>query len=152
MGLELSVRLCIHHQVLLDLLPHARVSLLDNCIHHASQHARSCDSTTCTTAPFQQFLLACAEMLFVCSCRYDSYRIPAADWASLLKPNGAHTVRGTALDGGYQEHVAMSIDGLMHATCSPDASLCTEVWTVARDPQASVALKPSAHAYTSCWL
>ncbi|GBF95021.1 hypothetical protein Rsub_07522 [Raphidocelis subcapitata] len=30
---------------------------------------------------------------------YDSYRIPAAEWAELLTPGGASTVRGTDLDG-----------------------------------------------------
>lgn len=32
---------------------------------------------------------------------YDSYHIPAADWADLLTPGGAATVRGTPLDGVF---------------------------------------------------
>lgn len=32
---------------------------------------------------------------------YDSYHIPAAEWATLLMPDGNETVRGTELDGGY---------------------------------------------------
>jgi hypothetical protein len=30
---------------------------------------------------------------------YDSYRVSAQDWAALFDPQGASTVRGTALDG-----------------------------------------------------
>ena len=32
---------------------------------------------------------------------YDSYRVPTSDWADLLTPGGAHTVRGTELDGVF---------------------------------------------------
>lgn len=52
---------------------------------------------------------------------YDSYHIPASEWAIILSPEGAHTVRGTELDGVFiglwlerhhgQELVAGGFDG-----------------------------------------
>jgi hypothetical protein len=34
---------------------------------------------------------------------YDSYRLPAAEWAQLFTAGGDKTVRGTELDGGWRE-------------------------------------------------
>lgn len=36
---------------------------------------------------------------------YDSYRIPAEDWAQVLTPEGSSTVRGTELDGEHQGQI-----------------------------------------------
>jgi glycoprotein endo-alpha-1,2-mannosidase len=37
----------------------------------------------------------------VLTCRYDSYLTPAGEWASVLKEDGDHTVRGTEIDGVF---------------------------------------------------
>jgi hypothetical protein len=55
---------------------------------------------------------------------YDSYRVSAQDWAALFDPQGASTVRGTALDGEC-EHLGTCGQNCLLPVCQdePDCML-----------------------------